>query len=221
MRSMNYFDTISDDFDCRQNPLDISSRMEWFERQIASYLPKGSRVLDIGSGLGYFTRLSLKNNPETVSLDIAFRLLHRSKVPLPVNGSALQLPFKDNTFDAVLSSECIEHTYEPLTALAEMVRVVRKKGTVILSCPNKIWEWSVVIARALRLRKFDGIENWPSRRQIGLMLRGTNANILNTAGLFIIPFQVKPLWPLIRFCNRNAQFLRTVMINQCWVIQKE
>ena len=218
---MNYFDTISDDFDCRQNPLDISSRMEWFKRQIASYLPKGSRVLDVGSGLGNFTKLSLESNLETVSLDIAFRLLRRSKVPLAVNGSALQLPFKDNTFDAVISSECIEHTYTPLTALAEMLRVVKKKGIVILSCPNRVWKWSVAIARALRLRRFDGIENWPSRAQILLMVRGTNASILSSAGLFILPFQVKPLWPLIRFCNRNAQFLRAVMINQCWVIQRE
>ena len=40
-------------------------------------------------------------------------------------------------------------------------------------------------------------------------------------GLFILPFQIKPLWPLISWFNRHGQAFRKWMINQCWMARKK
>jgi SAM-dependent methyltransferase len=46
-----------------------------------------------------------------------------------------RLPFDDATFDTVLSVEVLEHTPEPQLLIAEMARVLRREGTLILSAP--------------------------------------------------------------------------------------
>jgi SAM-dependent methyltransferase len=47
------------------------------------------------------------------------------------------LPYADNTFDAVLSHEVIEHVADDRQAAREMIRVLRPGGRVILFCPNR------------------------------------------------------------------------------------
>jgi len=46
------------------------------------------------------------------------------------------LSFRDNTFDTIISCETIEHVQSPLKALAEMHRVLKPGGRLILTCPN-------------------------------------------------------------------------------------
>jgi demethylmenaquinone methyltransferase/2-methoxy-6-polyprenyl-1,4-benzoquinol methylase len=43
-----------------------------------------------------------------------------------------RLPYADNSFDVVMSAHLLEHLQDPETALAEMVRVTRPGGVVIL-----------------------------------------------------------------------------------------
>jgi SAM-dependent methyltransferase len=49
--------------------------------------------------------------------------------------SALDLPFPENRFDTVVSTEVLEHVPDPLRALKEMRRVVKPGGHVIVSTP--------------------------------------------------------------------------------------
>ena len=48
----------------------------------------------------------------------------------------LELPFQNETFDVVCSNELIEHVPDVETALAEMIRVTRKGGRIIICGPN-------------------------------------------------------------------------------------
>lgn len=50
-------------------------------------------------------------------------------------GDIYKLPFKDNSFDLVLSTEVLEHLKEPEKALKEIIRVSRKY--ILLSVPNE------------------------------------------------------------------------------------
>ena len=52
-----------------------------------------------------------------------------------VVSSALGLPFKDECFDTVVSTEVLEHVPDPLRALTEMHRVLRPDGFLILTAP--------------------------------------------------------------------------------------
>jgi SAM-dependent methyltransferase len=105
-------------------------------------------------------------------------------------------------------------------AVREMVRVLRPGGLLLLTTPNLVWRWSVWLAEVSGLRKFEGIENWMSRGALRRAIVRADGSILGTAGLHILPFQLRPLWPLIRLMNEHGQVLKPMMINQCWIAQK-
>jgi len=49
--------------------------------------------------------------------------------------SALQVPFAENSFDTVVSTEVLEHVPEPLRMLCEIRRVLKPGGHLVLSAP--------------------------------------------------------------------------------------
>src|SRR5271156_3197420 len=63
------------------------------------------------------------------------RYLHRYEIPL-VNASAFGLPFKDASFDCVVSSQVIEHIRYDESIFSEMCRVLRPGGMIILGTPD-------------------------------------------------------------------------------------
>ena len=86
------------------------------------YIQKG-KILKIGYGLGYVTKLVQAVNPHIVSTDIMKHQAGLSGEVVHVNGETL--PFDDKSFDAVICSMTLHHTQRPLEMLREMVRVTR------------------------------------------------------------------------------------------------
>ena len=101
-----------------------------------------------------------------------------------------------------------------------MLRVLRPGGHLYLTTPNLIWRWSVTLAELLGVRRFEGIENWLSRAALEEAIVRTGAVVELSQGLHVMPFQFRPLWPVIAWINKNGQSLRAVMINQCWIARK-
>jgi dolichol-phosphate mannosyltransferase len=92
------------------------------------------RVLDAGCGSSLIVQ-SLNN---VVGMDFNYaklRFLRRYEIPL-VNGSAFGLPFKDGSFDCVMSSQVIEHIRYDESIFAEIHRVLRPGGMLILGTPD-------------------------------------------------------------------------------------
>ena len=54
-----------------------------------------------------------------------------------VNGTALQLPFSDHSFDLIIIQDVIEHLNETKSFIKEVKRVLKPKGIIYLSTPNK------------------------------------------------------------------------------------
>ncbi len=103
-------------------------------------LKPGMRVLDVGCGTGFFTQGILGQTSDAYGLDITVHQLQRAaqklRIPL-VRGDAEQLPFKEETFDAVLSAGSIEYWPEPVRALREMWRVLRPGGAALVGGPTR------------------------------------------------------------------------------------
>ena len=92
------------------------------------------RVLDAGCGSSLIVQ-SLNN---VIGMDYNYaklRFLRRYEFPL-VNGSAFALPFKDESFDCVISSQVIEHIPFNESIFSEMCRVLRTGGRLILGTPD-------------------------------------------------------------------------------------
>ena len=101
------------------------------------------RVLDVGCGKGRFARVLAERYPRAfiVGLDLAEAMLHH--VPAGVGacaGSMTALPFPSGVFDCAYATESLEHAVEIEAAVAEMCRVVRPGGRIVIIDKNsKQW----------------------------------------------------------------------------------
>ena len=100
---------------------------------------KGSRLLEIGSGLGHLVG-QLEDAFRTCAADVNHWALTQSLNVAPHTlhdlSSAEELPFADGIFGVVIIKHVVEHLPHPERAIAEIGRVTTPGGTLILSTPN-------------------------------------------------------------------------------------
>ncbi len=114
-------------------------------RIILGYLEGRDGILDIGCGS---SRIIL-DLPGAVGMDILLNKLRwlRPRHRLLVRGRCERLPFRNECFDAAISSEVIEHIPDSPEIWAEMGRVLKPGGVLILGTPDyarRLWwvlEW--------------------------------------------------------------------------------
>ena len=103
--------------------------------QIVTTMARGQgRTLDVGCG----SSIILQSLNDAVGLDIKhskLRYMRQYGVPL-VGGSVTALPMRDATFDCVVCSQVIEHIPDDPLILAELLRVLRPGGLLILGTPD-------------------------------------------------------------------------------------
>ncbi len=118
--------------------------LEHFYRYLfAKEFIKDKIVLDVASGTGYGSGYLKDNKAKAViGADINFEAVSYSKKnfqhALYLQADAIQLPFRDDFFDAVVSFETIEHLREYKKFLYEIKRVLKKTGLLLISSPNKL-----------------------------------------------------------------------------------
>lgn len=88
------------------------------------------RLLDLGCGNSPYRHL-LSTDIQYIGYDV-----DRQGSRPGVVGTVGNLPFSDGVFDAILSTQVLEHVAEPSAMLAEVARVLRPGGRLILSAPQ-------------------------------------------------------------------------------------
>ncbi len=100
-----------------------------------------ARMLDNGCGLGVYSAKLRQFAPAVFGLEYEFERAEaagrRLDPALIVCAAGEDLPYPDETFDVILSNEVIEHVRDDRAALAEMARVLRPGGRIVLFCPNR------------------------------------------------------------------------------------
>src|SRR5699024_810448 len=110
---------------------------------LVDYLESGMDVLDVGCGVGTITVDLATYIPggRVLGVDIALEPLERA-ADLAVaqnvenvefeQADAYHLPFADGSYDVVHAHQLLQHLRDPLAAIAEMRRVLRRGGLLAL-----------------------------------------------------------------------------------------
>ena len=115
-------------------------------------LRAGERVLDMGAGGGRHAFECVRRGAQVVALDLDRAELKdvvgvmgamsaAGEVPAGAsgaacNGSALELPFADATFDRIIAAEVLEHVPDDRAAMRELARVLKPSGVLAVTVPR-------------------------------------------------------------------------------------
>ncbi len=135
--------------------------VEWKQVRSALGAVEGVHVLDVGCGTGRVAKLLEEVGAVVVGLDRDSAMLEFARPRVHgelVLGDAHRLPFADGCFDAAIAVTVCEFTADPALVIAEMARVVRRGGRVVVGSLNPRSLWGLDHRRRLRE------EPWASAR---------------------------------------------------------
>jgi ubiquinone/menaquinone biosynthesis C-methylase UbiE len=152
---------------------------------------RGKDVLDVGCGSGIATQLLAEAGANVTAVDLTDWAVETTRRRLDAFGlpgvvhqeDAERLPFADESFDLVFSWGVIHHSSDMDRALAELVRVCRGAGDVVLMVYHR---------RSLFFVVYRGFQRFlPLARRFGLHFEGARAG--ETRGLIARHFTVDEL----------------------------
>jgi len=130
------YDTFAPQYDSVMSPLE-----RWFLAKLRAstfqHLPQDAHILEIGAGTGlnfvYYpekaTGVATEPSKEMLRIATEKKRSHGLKL---LQSCAENLPFKTGAFDAAFATLVFCSVQSPAKALAEMRRVVRPGGTIVL-----------------------------------------------------------------------------------------
>ncbi len=131
------FDGVARGYDRTNAVLSVGNAALWRIATVRAVDPKpGERVLDIAAGTGTSSAALAKSGAEVIALDFSAGMVEEGRKRHPdlvfVQGDAMKLPFADGEFDAVTISFGLRNVQQPQVALAEMRRVLKPGGRVVI-----------------------------------------------------------------------------------------
>jgi len=190
------FDSLAGRYDLLNDVLSAGQDRHW-RRVVARAVGAGpgDRVLDLAAGTGTSSRAFTGTGARCVACDFSLGMLsvgkQRADARQPaarvsfVAGDALAIPFRDRCFDAVTISFGLRNLADPDAGLAEMLRVTRPGGRLVI-CEFSHLPWPILdvaysryLAAALPFvaRQVSGngeaysylaesIADWPAQREL-------------------------------------------------------
>jgi demethylmenaquinone methyltransferase / 2-methoxy-6-polyprenyl-1,4-benzoquinol methylase len=193
------FDQVAERYDLLNDVLSLGQDRFW-RRSVARAVSAGPGqvVLDLAAGTGTSSRTFAEAGARCVACDFSLGMLRvGARKPATgvrfVAGDALSLPFRDEFFDAVTISFGLRNVADPGAALAEMLRVTRPGGRLVvcefshLPVPRADALYQRYLAAALPMVAgrlsgnaqaygylAESIRDWPGQREL--------ARLIGTAG---------------------------------------
>ncbi|WP_233189129.1 class I SAM-dependent methyltransferase [Subtercola sp. Z020] len=222
------FDDVSTHYDRTNNVLSVGNALLWRVATTKAVAPKrGERILDLAAGTGTSSASLAAGGAKVVAADFSPGMIEVGKKQQAGNpnieflvADGMDLPFADDEFDAVTISFGLRNIVEPRTALAELYRVTKPGGRIV------ICEFSTPPARIVKfgysayLQRFmpaiakvassnadaytylaDSIEAWPNQKTLSGWL--SEAGFMNvgyrnlTFGIVALHRGTKPRTPSV------------------------
>jgi len=146
-RTVEYFDSIAEDYHSlydRKTPGGYSFALRR-HRVLELFDKPGGNVLDVGCGSGVMVEGLLARNCTFWGVDPSSEMIDqcrnnfgsRCKTHFSI-GAAEKINYPDDFFDAVICMGVIERVKDHGAGLREMVRVLKRDGTLVITLPNKL-----------------------------------------------------------------------------------
>jgi 2-polyprenyl-3-methyl-5-hydroxy-6-metoxy-1,4-benzoquinol methylase len=104
-------------------------------KELSRYIPKKSKILDVGSGEGIFLQYVKQEGYLPVAMDISAKLIqHMKKDGIEGYSDIKDVPSRK--FAAVTSFDVIEHTPNPQIFLTQIKDKLKKNAVIMLTTPN-------------------------------------------------------------------------------------
>lgn len=131
------FDKVAAKYDITNDVLALGQTRVWRKAVLKAVAPKkGERILDLAAGTGTSTQPFYEAGADAVACDFSPGMIEVGKKRYPhltfVQGDALNLPFKDNEFDAVTMSFGLRNVNDTVKALKELRRVTKPGGRMVI-----------------------------------------------------------------------------------------
>ena len=131
------FDAVAEKYDISNDVLSLGQTRAWRKAVVKAIdIQPGERILDLAAGTGTSTEPFVKAGADAVACDFSLGMLKVGKKRLPhvnfVAGDALNLPFADNSFDAVTISFGLRNVADTKRALQELYRVTKPGGRMVV-----------------------------------------------------------------------------------------
>ncbi|MBS1724669.1 MAG: methyltransferase domain-containing protein [Armatimonadetes bacterium] len=180
----------------------LEDRYWWFvsRRRLAHGLMRrygrtGAKVLDLGCGTG---AMLSELNEDAVGVDFspqALQFSHQRGLEGLVNGNAEALPFRDATFDVIVSLDTLEHVENHQAAAGEIARVLSSNGVAVINVPAYKWLWGPHDVALMHYRRY-------TRRQLSRLMAeaGLEVDKASYSVFFLFPVVV-----VLRLLERMRQ----------------
>jgi SAM-dependent methyltransferase len=156
---------------------EAEDRMWWYRALHARLCDRLSgttgEILDAGCGTGGFLTVLHRQRPDLIRFGVewdptaALRSRQKSGAMI-ANGSVNLLPFADDSFDAAVSADVLCHAAaDPAACLAELRRVLRPKGHLVLNMPAYRWLLAAHDRRVHNVRRLTASATATLLRQAG------------------------------------------------------
>lgn len=190
------FDEVAERYDLTNDVLSMGQTVRWRKKLVeALAVQPGERVLDLAAGTGSSTVPFHRAGATAVACDFSLGMLQVGKRRHPeltfIAGDGMNLPFADDSFDAVTISFGLRNIAEPATGLAELLRVTRPGGRLaVMEFSDPTWRpFSLVyneylmralppVARAVSSNPdayvylAESIRAWPDQNELAAMIAG-------------------------------------------------
>ena len=182
------------------------------EQVFRFHVPRGTRVLEIGSGSGDL--LAALEPAVGVGVDLSARMvaLARSRHPgLRFEVAAGEELDLGETFDYVVLSDLMPYVHDILALLERVAAHSHPRTRVVVNSYSRAWRPIIRLAEILRLKPVKPLRNWVSSHDLRNLLQLAGFEVLTTSERILLPKRVPlltlllngfvaNLWPFNRLC---------------------